>query len=125
MRTWIIFTVMDRLAVVVAVNLAQLVLPVRMVLLDRLGSKGLRVSLVLRALQVPPEQQENRAPKVPQVPPVQQESKAPKAPQVPLEQPESKAPKVPQVPPEQPGSRVPRVPQVPPEQRGSRVPRAL
>ena len=80
MRTWIIFTVMDRLAVVVVANLAQQVLPAQLVLLDRLGSKGLRVSLVLRALQVPPEQQENRAPKVPQVPPVQQESKAPKAP---------------------------------------------
>ena len=56
---------MDRLAVVVAVNLAQQVLPVRLVLLVRLESKGLRVSPVLRALQVPPEQQESKAPKVP------------------------------------------------------------
>ena len=71
---------MDRLAVVVAVNLAQQVFPVRLVLLVRLGSKGLRVSLVLRALQVPPERQESKDPKVPLAPPVQQESKAPKVP---------------------------------------------
>ena len=94
MRTWIIFTVMDRLAVVVAVNLAQLVLPVRLVLLVRLESKGLRVSPVLQALQVPPEQQENRAPKVLQVPLEQQESKAPKVPQVPPAQRVSRVPKV-------------------------------
>ena len=125
MRTWIIFTAMDRLAVVVAVNLAQQVLPVRLGLLDRLGSKGLRVSPVLQALQVPPEQQENRAPKVLQVPLEQQESKAPKVPQVPPVQQESKAPKAPQVPLEQPESKAPKVPLAPPVQQESKVPKVL